>query len=252
MLLLVSIPTYFTDALNKSVISYICEVLLNSTFCDSYTAYWNIISWFVSGVWTSKRRLICIWIYSLFDVHHVYLLQATHTTRRVSRRPCSEIHFPSDAATCCAACATIIVPKMDGNSPHYDYVQPSDTTVKAPEFDLFLALLIVTAAERLVQVPSHLTATEAEPLVKFPSLLTARGRNTGLVSFSALRQQRRSIGPFSLPSDSNGGRITGTVSFPPKGNGGRTTGPVSFPPDGNRDELLVQFPSHLTATAPEL
>ena len=123
--------------------------------------------------------------------------------------------FPSDAATCCA---TIIVSKMDGNSPHSDNVQPSDTTAKAPEFDLFLAVLIVTEAERLVQVLSH---------------LRARGQNTGLVSFPAVRQQRRTTGPFSLPPDSNRGLFTGTVSFPPDGNGGRTPGPVSFPSDGN-------------------
>ena len=98
-------------------------------------------------------------------------------------------HFPSGAAICCAVCATIIVSKMDGNLPHSDHLQPSDTTVKAPEFDLFLALLIVTETERLVQVPSHLTATEAELLVQFPSLPTARSRNSGLVSFPTLRQQ---------------------------------------------------------------
>jgi hypothetical protein len=156
-------------------------------------------------------------------------------------------HFPSGATTCCA---TIIVSKMDGNLPHSDHVQPSDTIVKAPEFDLFLALLIVTEAERLVQVPSHLTATEAELLIQFPSLLMTRGRNSGLVSFPAFRQKRRTTGPFSFPPDSNGGWISGTVPFPPDGNGGQTTGPVSFPPGGNRVELLVQSPSHLTATAP--
>ena len=239
----------------------------------------------------------------------LYLLQATHDALVGGRA--QNTHFPFDTDTCCAACATIIVSKMDGNSPHSDHVQPSDTTVKAPEFDLFLALLIVT---------------EAELLVQFPFLLTARGRNNGLVLFPALQQQRRTTGPFSFPPDSNGGRIIGTVSFPPDsnggriidtvsfppdsnggriigtvsfppdsnggriigtvsfppdcnggriigtvsfppdcnggriigtvsfppdGNGGRTTGPVSFPPDGNREELLVQFPSHLSATAPE-
>jgi hypothetical protein len=62
---------------------------------------------------------------------------------------------------------------MDGNSPHFHHVQPSHTTVKAPEFDLFLALLIVTEAELLVHFRSRLTATEAELLVQFPSHLTA-------------------------------------------------------------------------------
>lgn len=68
--------------------------------------------------------------------------------------------FPFDVTTCCAACATIIVSKMDGSSPHSDNVQPSDTSVKTPEFDLFLALLIITEAELLAEFPSHLTATE--------------------------------------------------------------------------------------------
>ena len=139
--------------------------------------------------------------------------------------------FPSDATTCSAACSIIIVSKMDGSSPHSDNVQPSDTTVNAPEFDLFLALLIVT---------------EAELLDQFPSPLRSRGQNTGLISLPALRQQRRTTGSFSFPPDNNGERFSGTVSFPSDGNGGRTTGSVSFPSDGNRDELLVQFPSHLT------
>lgn len=170
-------------------------------------------------------------------MRHVYLLQATQPQDALVGGRAQNNPFPSDATTCCAACATIIVSKMDESSPHSDNVQPYDTTIIAPEFDLFLALLIVTEAERLVQAPSHLMATEAELLAQFPSLLRARGQNTGLVSFPALRQQRRTTGPFSFPPDNNGERFSGTVSFPT---------------DGNRDELLVQFPSHLTATAPEL
>ena len=126
---------------------------------------------------------------------------------------------------------------MDGNSPDSGHVQPSDITAKAPEFELFLALLIVTEAERLVQVPSHLTATEVELLVQFPSLLTARGRNTGPVSFPALRQQRRTTDSFSFPPDSNGTEFL--VQF-------RSRLTTMEP------ELPVQFPSHPTATALEL
>jgi hypothetical protein len=124
--------------------------------------------------------------------------------------------------------------------------------LKVPEFDLFLALLIVREAERLVQIPSHLTATEAELLAQCHSLLTAGGRNTGLVSFPALRHQRRTTGPFSFPPDSNGGRITGRVSFPPDGNGGRTTGPDSFPPDGNSSWTIGPIHSRRVVAALEL